>query len=56
MKERVPFLVSDSAEHNIKQGFFCTLNYTQQRKQEFFTKYWKRVVMKVSGENLLIYN
>ena len=32
MKERVPFVVSDSAEHNIKQGFFCTLIHNRENK------------------------
>ena len=53
MKGRVTLLVSDSAEHNLKQGFFLCL-YTQHRKQELFTKYQKRVVTKVFAQLGLI--
>ena len=32
MKERVTLLVSDSAEHNVKQGFFVPLYTTQKTR------------------------
>lgn len=49
------FPLADSAEHNIKQGFFLYLN-TQLRRQELFTNYQKRVVTTFFCENLLCYD